>query len=111
MRPELARPEELVLARPDSAGELHLIGLSRPLSPALRTAAGQHVTSAGEPRQQLPGGILGHEGTEYQPVQPTLVVEAETQPTVTTFSDRLRPRVHRLCPDLTVTDIDTHPSS
>jgi hypothetical protein len=104
-------PEELVLARPDNKGELHLIGLSLPLSPTLRTTAGQHVTSTGESPRQLSRGILGHESTEYQPVQPTLAVEAETEPTVTTFSDRLRLWVHRLHPDLTVTDIDTHPSS
>jgi hypothetical protein len=50
--------------------------------------------------------VLGHPGTEYEPVQPTLVVEVETEPTVETFSGRLRPRVHRIRPDLTRNDVE-----
>jgi hypothetical protein len=63
------------------------------------------IESTGEPPRQLLD-ILGHSGTDYQPVHPTLVVEAETEPTVTTFNNRLRPRVHRLRTDLTVEDIN-----
>jgi ATP-dependent DNA ligase len=95
----LARPEALVLARPDAHGELQQIGLSLPLPPALRDAAAVHVTSTGEPRRRL-APVLGSEGTEYQPVHPTLVVEAEAEASVVTFTARLRPRVHRLRPDL-----------
>jgi ATP-dependent DNA ligase len=103
----LGRPVELVLARPAEDQDLQLVGLSLPLSPGLRAAITGNLTSTGEPRRQLPGGILGQEGTEYQPVQPTLVVEVETEPTVSTFNNRLRPRVHRLRLDLTVDDLST----
>jgi hypothetical protein len=105
----ITHPEELLLARPDTDGTLHPIGLSLPLAPTLRAAAGDHITTSGQPRTQLPGGILGQPGTEYQPVNPTLIVEAETEPTVTTFNNRLRPRIHRLRPDLTMDDIDSGP--
>lgn len=100
----LARPEALVLARPDEHGELQQIGLSLPLQSVLRDAAVGHVRSTGEPRRRLPP-VLGSEGTEYQPVHPTLVVEAEAEASVITFTARLRPRVHRLRLDLTPTDV------
>lgn len=63
------------------------------------------MSVTGEPPRRLPGAILGHPGTEYQPVHPELVVEAEAEPTVETFSARLRPRVHRLRPNLRPQDI------
>ncbi len=100
----VTRPEALVLARPDRAGTLHQIGLSLPLPPALRDAAAALVEATGEPRRRLPG-VLGSEGTEYLPVHPTLVVEAEAEATVMTFAGRLRPRVHRLRPDLTAAEV------
>jgi ATP-dependent DNA ligase len=100
-----ARPEALVLARPDPTGTLQLIGLSLPLPPALRDAAAELVTPTGE-LSRLPGHILGHPGSDFQPVHPTLVVEVEGQPTITTFTGRLRPRVHRLRPDLTPADVE-----
>lgn len=105
----LARPEALVLARPGPHGVLQQIGLSLPLPPAVRDVAARHVESTGEPRQRLPG-VLGSAGTQYQPVHPSLVVEAETEATVMTFTARLRPRVHRLRPDLTPQDVqaDSH---
>lgn len=103
----LARPEALVLARPNVHGALEQIGLSLPLSPALRDATAAHVESTGEPRRRL-APVLGSEGTEYQPVHPTLVVEAEAEATVLTFTARLRPRVHRLRPDLNPDDVTPH---
>jgi len=105
----LARPEALVLARPDQDGVLLQIGLSLPLQPALRDAVATHVTSTGEPRRRL-APVLGSDGTEYQPVHPTLVVEAEAEASVVTFTARLRPRVHRLRPDVNPEDITAEPA-
>lgn len=53
--------------------------------------------------------MLGHEGSEYAPVHPTLVVEAEAEATVMTFSAGLRPasphpRIPRFRIDLTPAD-------
>jgi hypothetical protein len=101
----LPRPEAVVLARPDRDGTWHPIGLSLPLPPSFRDVVADHVSSTGEPPRRLPGAVLGHPGTEYQHVHPRLVVEAEAEPTVETFSARLRPRVHRIRPDLTPNDI------
>lgn len=101
----LTRPEALLLARPDHDGVLLLIGLSLPLSPGFRDEAARHVTPTGEPRRQLPTTVLGHEGSEYQPVHPTLVVEAEAEATVMTFTARLRPRIHRFRADLTPAEL------
>ncbi|MFL6123145.1 hypothetical protein [Actinophytocola sp.] len=103
----LARPEALLLARPDAEGVLQPIGLSLPLPPAFRDEAAQRNRPTHEPRRRLPTAVFGHEGTLYQPVHPTLVVEAEADATVMTFSARLRPRVHRLRPDLAPEDV--HP--
>lgn len=101
----LARPEALLLARPDLDGVLRQIGLSLPLPPAFRDEAARHVRPTGEPQRRLPTAVLGHEGTLYQPVHPTLVVEVEADATVLTFTARLRPRVHRLRTDLTAEDV------
>ncbi len=103
------RPEAVVLARPDHDGVLHPVGLSLPLSPALRDAAARHVMATGEPVRRLPGAVLGHQGAEYLPVRPNLVVEVEAEPTISTFSNRTRPRVHRLRPELDPGDVE--PSS
>lgn len=99
------RPEALLLARPDHTGTLVPIGLSLPLPPALRDEAAARVTPTGEPRTRLPGSVMGHQGGEYQPVHATLVVEAEAEAIVMSFSGRLRPRIHRLRPDVTVDEI------
>ncbi len=101
----LTRPEALLLARPDAEGELLPIGLSLPLAPAFRDEAAGLVIPTGEPRRRLPTTVLGHEGSEYVPVHPTLVVEAEAEATVTTFTARLRPRIHRFRTDLTAADL------
>lgn len=101
----VSRPEALVLTRPDETGEPRLIGLSLPLSPALRDAVAPLVRPADAPRRRLPGAVLGHPGTEYQPVAPTLVVEVEAETTVLSFGARLRPRVHRVRPELTPADV------
>jgi ATP-dependent DNA ligase len=99
-------PAELVLARPDETGELRQIGLSLPLPPRFRDQAGQHITPTGEPPVRLSSGVFGRGRTEYHPVHPTLIVEAQTEASVETFSSRLRPHVHRLRPDLTIDDLD-----
>ena len=101
----LARPEALVLARPDQDGVLQHIGLSLPLPPALRNATAPLLEPTGEARRRLPG-VLGSDGTEYQPVHPTLVVEVEAEATVVSFNARLRPRIHRLRTDLTPDELD-----
>jgi ATP-dependent DNA ligase len=101
----LTRPEALLLARPDADGRLLPVGLSLPLPPAFRDEAARHVTPTGEPRRRLPTTVLGQEGSEYVPVHPTLVVEAEAEATVVTFTARLRPRVHRFRTDLTPSDL------
>ncbi|MFC4852770.1 hypothetical protein [Actinophytocola glycyrrhizae] len=105
----VARPEALVLARPCTDGALHPIGLSLPLPPQLRDQTAAWVRPTGEPRRRLPTTVLGHRGTEYQPVEPTLVVEAEAEATVVTFSSRLRPRIHRLRADLVPSDLPPAP--
>ncbi|MBB4911497.1 ATP-dependent DNA ligase [Actinophytocola algeriensis] len=101
----LTRPEALLLARPDAEGVLLPIGLSLPLPPMFRDEAARYVTPTGEPRRRLPTTVLGQEGSEYVPVHPTLVVEAEAEATVMTFTARLRPRIHRFRTDLTPTDL------
>ena len=102
----LARPEALLLARPDRDGVLLPIGLSLPLPPAFRDEAAGLVVPTGEPRRRLPTTVLGQEGSEYVPVHPTLVVEAEAEAAVMTFTARLRPRIHRFRTDLTPADLD-----
>lgn len=98
------RPREVVLARRDDAGQLRRIGLSLPLSPHLSTQIGERVTLTGAPARSI-SGAFGHGRTEYRPVVPELVVEVEAEAAVATFTSRLRPRVHRLRPDLTITDL------
>lgn len=105
----VTRPEAVVLARPDHAGVLRPIGLSLPLPPTFRDLVGEQVSATGEPPRRLPSAILEHPGTEYQPVHAHLVVEVEAEPTVETFSARLRPRVHRIRPDLVPEDIQRSP--
>lgn len=100
----VTRPEAVVLARPRESGELRVIGLSLPLTPALRDTVAPLVSPTGEPRR-LPGTALGHPGAAYQPVVPALVVEVEAETTVLTFGARLRPRVHRVRPELTPGDV------
>jgi ATP-dependent DNA ligase len=105
----VVRPEAVVLARRDQTGQWRPIGLSLPLSPGFRDTIADRVRLTGEPARRLPGAILGHPGTEYQPVHPELVVEVEAEPTVETFNARLRPRVHRIRPDLSPADIPRPP--
>ncbi|WP_112231793.1 DNA ligase-like domain-containing protein [Lentzea atacamensis] len=98
-------PVELLLARPDATGELRRIGLSQPLSPALRAQAGPHLALTGEPPVRVSTGQFGRGETEYKPVHPTLVVEVEVEGSVHAFTNRLRPTVHRLRSDLTLADL------
>lgn len=104
------RPEALVLARPEPDGALRTVGLSLPLPPPFRDAAGRQVAATGEPVRRLPGTVLGHLGAEYLPVHPGLVVEIEAEPTISSFANRTRPRVHRLRPDLRPGDVVPSPS-
>lgn len=99
-------PAELLLARPDSTGELRRIGLSLPLAPSMQGQAGPHLTFTDEPPARVSTGQFGSRSdTEYKPVHPTLIVEVEAEGSVHAFSNRLHPTVHRLRPDLTVADL------
>lgn len=100
-----ARPQELVLARPEQSGELRRIGLSLPLPPQLRDSAAQHITPTGGPPVPISSGVFGQARIEYQPVRPELIVEVQVEASVETFTSRLRPRVHRIRTDLTVEDL------
>ncbi|MFI5606862.1 hypothetical protein [Amycolatopsis sp. NPDC051903] len=91
-----AHPLEVVLGRRDPAGELHRIGLSMPLTSALRDQVGAHVRVTGEPAVRVPTGGFGRGQTEYLPTVPELVVEVEAEASIETFTNRLRPRVYRL---------------
>lgn len=97
-------PSEVVLARRDDAGELRQVGLSLPLSPRLSQQIGEQVALTGEPAIRI-SGAFGPGRTQYRPVRPELVVEVEAEASVLTFASRLRPRVHRVRPDLTATDL------
>ncbi|WP_091305610.1 hypothetical protein [Amycolatopsis tolypomycina] len=94
------QPTEVVLARRDDCGELRQIGLSLPLASALRTEVGARVRLTGEPAVQVSTGVFGRGHTDYLPVQPDLVVEVEAESSVESFTNRLRPRVYRVRPDL-----------
>ncbi len=98
-------PTEVVLARRDKISQLRHIGLSLPLAPALRAQVGGHVTVTGDPPVRVSTGVFGHGHTLYQPVLPELVVEVEAEVSVESFTNRLRPRVHRVRPDLGTEDV------
>ncbi|WP_309116019.1 hypothetical protein [Saccharothrix sp.] len=103
-------PSELVLARPDAHGRLRRIGLSHPLPQNLRTPAGHLVTTTGDAPRTISTGLFGAgAGTEYLPVHPSLVVEVRAEGAVLAFSNRLRPTVQRLRPDLTPDDLTPSP--
>jgi ATP-dependent DNA ligase len=100
------RPQELVLARPNTTGELRRIGLSQALPLPLRAQAGEHLTLTGGPPKRISTGIFGTpRWTEYHPVRPTLVVDIRAEGAVLAFTSRLRPQVQRLRPDLTSADV------
>lgn len=101
------RPGEVVLARRDESGGLHRIGLSLPLPPLLSPQLGARVKPTGEPPMRVSTALFGRGPTEYHPVAPELVVEIEAEPAITRFANRLRPRVHRLRPDLNATELGT----
>lgn len=103
-------PSELVLARPDTHGHLRRIGLSHPLPQNLRTPAGHLVTTTGDAPRTISTGLFGTgSGTPYLPVHPSLVVEIQAEGTVLAFTNRLRPTVQRLRPDLTPDDLAPSP--
>lgn len=99
------RADEVVLARPDQSGELRTIGLSMPLPADLRAQIGTNVVLTGEPPAELSSGMFGRGHTQYRPARPTLVVEVEAEASVTTFTNRIRPKVHRLRADLSPEDL------
>jgi ATP-dependent DNA ligase len=103
------RPEALVLARPEPDGALRAVGVSLPLPPPFRDAAGRKVAATGEPVRRLPDAAPGHLGAEYLPVHASLVVEVEAEPAISSFANRARPRVHRLRPDLRPADVVPSP--
>ncbi|WP_158894402.1 hypothetical protein [Amycolatopsis anabasis] len=98
------QPTEVVLARRDESGRLRQIGLSLPLAPGVRAHIGEHATVTGDPSVRVSTGVFGRGRTEFQPVLPELVVEAEAS--VESFTHRLRPRVHRVRLDLAADDLD-----
>ncbi|WIX83460.1 hypothetical protein QRX50_23235 [Amycolatopsis carbonis] len=79
-------PNEVMLARRDAAGAWRQIGLSLPLAPRLGQQIGAHVTPTGEPVAYTSAGEFGRGKTQYLPVRPEVVVEAETGPAVESFS-------------------------
>ncbi|MFI5614062.1 hypothetical protein [Amycolatopsis sp. NPDC051903] len=97
-------PSEVVLARRDEHNMWRHIGLSLPLAPRLGRLIGAHVTPTGAPAASTSAGF-GRGRTWYLPVRPELVVEAETDPAIESFSSRQRPRVHRARPDLAAGDV------
>ncbi|WIX82838.1 hypothetical protein QRX50_19685 [Amycolatopsis carbonis] len=99
-------PTELVLARPDPPGALQGIGLSHALSDALRAEAGPHLALTGEGSRKISTGVFGRPSvTEYRPVHPSLVVEVRAESSVLVFTNRQRPRVHRVRLDLSPDDV------
>ncbi|MEV0070949.1 hypothetical protein [Amycolatopsis sp. NPDC050768] len=98
-------PSEVVLARRDAGGAWRQIGLSLPLAPRLGQQIGARVTLTGAPAHYTSAGGFGRGRTQYLPVRPEVVVEAETDPAVESFSSRQRPRVHRARPDLVAEDL------
>ncbi len=99
------QPTEVVLARRDQTGRLRQIGLSQPLAPGVRAHIGEHATVTGDPLARVSAGVFGRGRTEFQPVLPELVVEAEAEASVESFTHRLRPRVHRVRLDLATDDL------
>ncbi|WP_410583825.1 hypothetical protein [Amycolatopsis sp. lyj-108] len=98
-------PDELVLARPDSTGQLRKIGLSQPITPEIASEVAGQVRLTGEPPQKVSSGVFGRGQTQFRPVIPDVVVEVRVEATIATFTNRLRPKVHRVRPDLTVHDL------
>ncbi|CAL9677639.1 hypothetical protein SUDANB95_07965 (plasmid) [Actinosynnema sp. ALI-1.44] len=83
---------------------------SHPLPQDLRTPAGRLVTTTGDAPRTISTGLFGtSSGTAYLPVHPSLVVEARAEGTVLAFTNRLRPTVQRLRPDLTPDDLTPSP--
>lgn len=67
----------VVLGRPDHRGRWKAVGLSQPLSTALRRELADRLHALGDP-ETLPGIIAGLPGSDdvtYQPTQPKLVIE------------------------------------
>ncbi|WP_158894301.1 hypothetical protein, partial [Amycolatopsis anabasis] len=79
---------------------------SLPLAPGVRAHIGEHATVTADPPVRVSTGVFGRGHTEFQPVLPELVVEAETEASVESFTNRLRPRVHRVRLDLDADDLD-----
>ncbi|MFL6127156.1 hypothetical protein [Actinophytocola sp.] len=93
------RPESLVLAHPKPANRPRLIGVTLPLPRPVAEQLGVLLTPLDEPRQPLPGvllGLPGHPASDYQPVQPALIVEVEADPLIEYGRLRHRVRLHRV---------------
>ena len=99
----------LVLGRPGRRGDWRAVGVSQPVSTALRAdvAAVLHPDERlGETR--LPGivaGLPGHDEVVYLPVLPEVVVEVEADTAVEFGRYRHPPRVVRIRDDLTPADL------
>ncbi|GAB3396913.1 hypothetical protein [Amycolatopsis echigonensis] len=99
------RPDELVLARPDSTGQQRKIGLSQPVAPEIASEVAGQVRLTGEPLQKVYSGVFGRGQTQFRPVKPGVVVEVRVEASVAIFTNRLRPTVHRVRPGLSVRDL------
>ncbi|KFZ76505.1 hypothetical protein ED92_41805 [Amycolatopsis sp. MJM2582] len=67
-------------------------------------AAGK-VRLTGEPLLKVSSDVFGRGQTQFWPVKPD-AVEARRDASVATFASRLRPKVRRIRPDLTVHDLE-----
>ena len=95
----LSQPDALVLAHPDpSAEQLRAVGFSVSVRPGVRAALTGRLRSTGDRRQLagVVGGLPGHPGADYVPVEPTVLVEVEADPLVEWGVFRHRPRVLRI---------------
>ncbi|MGW3045776.1 hypothetical protein ACWC9T_38515 [Kitasatospora sp. NPDC001159] len=103
---ETPASQAAVLALPTPTGRLRAVGVSLPLSAAVRADLATRLHPAGDTLATLPGtvgGLPGSPPVRYQPVEPTTVVDIEVDAgQVEHGRYRHRPRVLRLRPDLEV---------
>lgn len=96
-------PRSVVLGRANRQRQWRAVGLSHPLSRAVSDELLDRVSATGPPRE-LPGVVAGLPGSEdvtYQPTEPNVVVEVETDQAIEFGRFRHPPRVLRIRGDLT----------
>ena len=93
-----------VLAQPGRDGRVRPVGVSLPLSAAVRTELAPHLRPVGVGMEQLAGtvgGLPGAAPVTYRPVHPDVVVEIAVDQAELEFGrNRHRPRVLRIRGDL-----------